>query len=191
MTLATGYSRRDNSTSSSSATPAQSMRLATRARRKQFATADFPHPTARASWRQLPTPPSRCKPQHIFDLLHCKPRLGHPFAPFRKKKGRRMEVYTGSRRFGRARAVSPRAAHAGHQSGMPDSVPLQPQNCPRCQRNTVRHHSGMLSAFSPESCPSWSGLRISAGSSHSACARPISRTIIPDTPIEREEGSLG
>jgi hypothetical protein len=48
---AAGYNRRDNSTSSSPATLAQSLRFATLARRKQSATVDFPHPAARANCR--------------------------------------------------------------------------------------------------------------------------------------------
>jgi hypothetical protein len=70
-----------------------------------------------------------------------------------------MAVNKGLRRIGRSWALDPGAAHAGHQSGMPDSIPLQQRNRPPSQRNTVRHHSGMLSAISPESCPSWRGTR--------------------------------
>jgi hypothetical protein len=43
-------SRRDKSTSSSSATLAQSLRFATLAQRKQYATADFPHLRRMAKW---------------------------------------------------------------------------------------------------------------------------------------------
>ena len=42
---------------------------------------------------------------------------------------------------------------------MPDTIPLEGQNCPAWRRNTVRHASGMLSAIIPESCPSWAGTR--------------------------------
>jgi hypothetical protein len=70
-----------------------------------------------------------------------------------------MAVNKGLRRIGRPWCPVPGAAHAGHQSGMPDSIPLQQRNRPPSQRNTVRHHSGMLSAISPESCPSWRGTR--------------------------------
>jgi hypothetical protein len=69
------------------------------------------------------------------------------------------DLYKGLRRFDRRRVVRPGAGHAGHQSGMPDSIPLLPRNRPPSHRNAVRHHSGMLSAIIPESCPSWPGTR--------------------------------
>lgn len=43
---------------------------------------------------------------------------------------------------------------------MPDTIPLEGQNCPAWRQNTVRHAAGMLSAIIPESCPSWAGTRI-------------------------------
>ena len=79
------------------------------------------------------------------------------------KKGRRMAVYKGLRRFDRCRAVRPGAGHAGHQSDMPDSIPLEQRNRPPSHWNAVRHHSGMLSAIIPESCPSWRGTRTRLG----------------------------
>src|SRR6202040_998169 len=71
---AVGYSRRDNSASSSPATSNQVLKFATFARRKQSATADFPHPTARANCRQLSTPPSRCRRR--TSLIFCIASLG-------------------------------------------------------------------------------------------------------------------
>ena len=77
-----------------------------------------------------------------------------------------MAVYKGLRRFDRSQVLSPGAGHAGHQSGMVDSIPLHQRNRPPSDRNTVRHHSGMLSAISPESCPSWPGLRSNKRNRH-------------------------
>jgi hypothetical protein len=42
-----------------------------------------------AAARQLPAAAHAARQvqsQHIFDFLHCKPRLCHPFAPFREKR---------------------------------------------------------------------------------------------------------
>jgi hypothetical protein len=89
-----------------------------------------------------------------------------------------MAVNKGLRRIGRSWALDPGAAHAGHQSGMPDSIPLQQRNRPPSQRNTVRHHSGMLSAISPESCPSWRGTRSSAKSTGLSVAQTQSATLV-------------
>jgi hypothetical protein len=50
------------------------------------------------------------------------------------------------------------------------------RKCPPSQRNTVRHHSGMLSAFRPESCPSWPGTRTSSDVSESQYSRICSRS---------------
>lgn len=70
-----------------------------------------------------------------------------------------MAENKGLRRFDRCRTLRSGQGHAGHQSGMPDSIPLQQRNRPASHRNAVRHHSGILSAISPESCPSWRGTR--------------------------------
>ena len=158
VTPAEGYSRRANSASSNSATSGQELKFASLARRNQSATADLPHPTARAICRQLSTPPTRCRRR--TSLIFCIASLGcaTPSLLF-VKKGRRMAVYKGLRRFDRCRAVRPGAGHAGHQSDMPDSIPLEQRNRPPSHWNAVRHHSGMLSAIIPESCPSWRGTR--------------------------------
>jgi hypothetical protein len=88
-----------------------------------------------------------------------------------------MTVNKGLRRFDRSRVLGPRAGHAGHQSGMPDSIPLPSAKCPPWHRNTVRHHSGMLSAISPEFCPSCPGLR------NLHIRRPINRSTVPSTAL--------
>jgi hypothetical protein len=56
-----------------------------------------------------------------------------------------MAVYKGLRRFDRYRALRPGTGHAGHQSGMSDSIPPL--------REIVRHATGTLSGITPECCP--------------------------------------
>jgi hypothetical protein len=44
-------------------------------------------------------------------------------------------------------------------TGMTDTLPTTPSNCPPSTRNTVRHPIGTLSAIISESCPSSTGAR--------------------------------
>jgi hypothetical protein len=76
--------------------------------------------------------------------------LGHFFAPFFKQKGQRVtrKQRLTSKRLGCSGSFRP---HAGQRSAITDSIPLESQNRPASARNTVRHHTGMLSAIIPES----------------------------------------
>jgi hypothetical protein len=94
----------------------------------------------RANCRQLLTPPSRCS--RSTSLIFCIASLGcATLRSFLVKKGRRMAVNKGLRRFDQLRALG--------------SGPLMPDTNPACRtafRSTseiIRHPIGTLSAISP------------------------------------------
>jgi hypothetical protein len=49
--------------------------------------------------------------------------------------------------------------HAGQRSGHGGQLSADPPHRPSSARTSVRHAAGMVSAITPESCPSWAGVR--------------------------------
>jgi len=99
-------------------------------------------------------PAEQVQPQHIFDLLHCKPRLRHPFAPFRQKRAKDggLQRLTSIRPMpgGQSRGAPCRAPirHAGQRSaGSAKVSAMPPEHCPASFRNAVRLQSGIVSGM--------------------------------------------
>jgi hypothetical protein len=121
-------------------------------RRRGFATA---HRTAQLA--ATPHSAHQVQSQQILDLSHAQPLLRHPITPLCKRGAGwpRLRLASSRQECSGLRFRS----HGGHCSGMADSIPLHPPKCPPSHRNGVRHAAGMLSAITPESCPSWAGAR--------------------------------
>jgi hypothetical protein len=126
---------------------------------RQSATADFPHPTALASRRQLSTPPSRCSLS--TSLIFCIASLDCAIpSPLFVKKGRRMAVYRGLRRFDRAGWSVPGRL-------MLDTNPAC-RTAFRSDGKIVRHATGTLSSITPECCPPSGRNRVRHGPDYAA-----------------------
>jgi hypothetical protein len=59
--------------------------------------------------------------------------------------------------------------HAGQRSGHGGQHSADPPNRPSSARTGVRHAAGMVSAITPESCPSWAGVRTTSPSRQERC----------------------
>jgi hypothetical protein len=67
--------------------------------------------------------------------------------------------------------------HAGQRSGHGGQHSADPPNRPSSARTGVRHAAGMVSAITPESCPSWAGVRTFAFRDRNGSAYPATESV--------------